>query len=354
MGRNSIDNCSLGLLIALAAAVVTGFNWNTRVTIKFGDIKGLWSRSTRGRLVAHYLGIPYAQPPLGDLRFRSPQPWNRRWNGTFEATKNSPSCYQMSKDGMIGEEDCLYLNVYVPKEISEKKEKSGLPVMVYVYGGKFSTGNASSDKFPPNYIMDQDVILVLMNYRVNILGFFSTGSRASPGNYGLKDIVQALRWVQENIRSFNGNPKKVTLWGHSAGAAAIHMLALNKKTEGLFNRYILQSGFAVSPWAMNPRSLMRRVALDTANHLHCLPSKRREKEDKECKEMGNETSREKERAMYTPDVAISGSGMEDGTEKYSEEEEEEMMKCLRNVKVEELGNILDRYYQFLFIYSSKI
>lgn len=182
-------------------------------------------------------------------------------------------------------------------------------------------------------------------------GFFSTGSRASPGNYGLKDIVQALRWVQENIRSFNGNPKKVTLWGHSAGAAAIHMLALNKKTEGLFNRYILQSGFAVSPWAMNPRSLMRRVALDTANHLHCLPSKRREKEDKECKEMGNETSREKERAMYTPDVAISGSGMEDGTEKYSEEEEEEMMKCLRNVKVEELGNILDRYYvrKYFFI-----
>lgn len=70
MGRNSIDNCSLGLLIALAAAVVIGFNWNTRVTTKFGDIKGLWSRSTRGRLVAHYLGIPYAQPPLGDLRFR--------------------------------------------------------------------------------------------------------------------------------------------------------------------------------------------------------------------------------------------------------------------------------------------
>lgn len=182
-------------------------------------------------------------------------------------------------------------------------------------------------------------------------GFFSTGSRASPGNYGLKDIVQALRWVQENIRSFNGNPTKVTLWGHSAGAAAVHMLALNKKTEGLFNRYILQSGFAVSPWAMNPRSLMRRVALDTANHFHCLPSKRREKEDKECKEMGNETSREKERAMYTPDVAISGSGMEDGTEKYSEEEEEEMMKCLRNVKVEELGNILDRYYvrKYFFI-----
>lgn len=101
---------------------------------------------------------------------------------------------------------------------------------------------------------------------------------------------------------------------------------------------------------------MRRVALDTANHLHCLPSKRREKEDKECKEMGNETSREKERAMYTPDVAISGSGMEDGTEKYSEEEEEEMMKCLRNVKVEELGNILDRYYvrKYFFILLYKI
>lgn len=328
MGRNcSIDNCSLGVLIALATVLATGFNWDARVTTKFGDIKGLWSRSSRGRLVAHYLGIPYALPPLGDLRFRSPQPWDRRWNGTLEATRNSPSCYQMSKDGsMVGEEDCLYLNVYVPREISENVKKSGLPVMVYVYGGKFSTGNASSHKFPPDYIMDQDVILVLMNYRTNLLGFFSTGTRACPGNYGLKDIVQALRWVQENIRSFNGNPKKVTLWGHSAGAAAVHMLALNEKTEGLFNRYILQSGYAVSPWATSPTSLIRRIALETADHLHCLPSRR---------------------TTYTPDVAISGSGMEDGTEEYSEEEEEEMMKCLRNVKVEELGNILDRYYNVL-------
>ncbi|XP_043796963.1 juvenile hormone esterase-like [Apis laboriosa] len=349
-GRNSIDNCSLGLLITLVAAVATDFNWNTRVTTKFGDIKGLWSRSSRGRLVAHYLGIPYARPPLGDLRFRSPQPWDRKWNGTFEATKNSPSCCQMSKDGsMIGQEDCLYLNIYVPKEISEK-EKSGLPVMVHAYGGKFSTGNASSYKLPPDYIMDQDVILVVMNYRLNILGFFSTASRASPGNYGLKDIVQALRWIQENIRSFDGNPNKVTLWGHSAGAAAIHILALNKKTEGLFNRYILQSGFAVSPWVMNPRSLMRRVALEIANHLYCLPFKRNGKEkekDKGCEEMGNEAGREKKGPTYIPDVAISGSGMENETEKYSEEEEEEMMKCLRNVEVEHLGNILNIYYNVL-------
>ncbi|XP_012341460.2 esterase FE4-like [Apis florea] len=338
MGRgNRVDNCSLLVLLMVAASCA-------KVTTKFGDITGLWSRSSRGRLVTHYLGIPYARPPLGDLRFRSPQPWDETWNGTFEATKNAPPCYQMSKDGnMIGEEDCLYLNVYVPKEISEKEKKSGLPVMVYVYGGKFSVGDASSRKHPSEYLMDQDVILVLMNYRLNLLGFLSTGSRASPGNYGLKDIVQALRWIQENIRSFNGDPNKVTLWGHSAGAAAIHMLALNRKTEGLFNRYILQSGFAVSPWAVNPRSLMRRVALDVANHLYCLPSKREgRKEGRGDEEMENEASEES-----ALNVTISLSGMEDVMEKYSEEEEEEMMKCLRSVEVEELGSILDYYYNVL-------
>lgn len=167
--------------------------------------------------------------------------------------------------------------------------------------------------------------------------------------------MQALRWVQENIRSFNGNPKKVTLWGHSAGAAAVHMLALNEKTEGLFNRYILQSGYAVSPWATSPTSLIRRIALETADHLHCLPSRRKEEGDKGGGETGNEARRGEEggRTTYTPDVAISGSGMEeDGTEEYSEEEEEEMMKCLRNVKVEELGNILDRYYVRKYFFHS--
>lgn len=168
--------------------------------------------------------------------------------------------------------------------------------------------------------------------------------------------MQALRWVQENIRSFNGNPKKVTLWGHSAGAAAVHMLALNEKTEGLFNRYILQSGYAVSPWATSPTSLIRRIALETADHLHCLPSRRKEEGDKGGGETGNEARRGEEggRTTYTPDVAISGSGMEDGTEEYSEEEEEEMMKCLRNVKVEELGNILDRYYVRKYFFHSSV
>lgn len=166
MGRgNRVDNCSLLVLLMVAASCA-------RVTTKFGDITGLWSRSSRGRLVTHYLGIPYARPPLGDLRFRvsvcfiflgrgteffgkifsngggcilgwrerggwiiiiicfwrclilrqSPQPWDETWNGTFEATKNAPPCYQMSKDGnMIGEEDCLYLNVYVPKVSGERE-----------------------------------------------------------------------------------------------------------------------------------------------------------------------------------------------------------------------------------------
>lgn len=155
------DNCSLLILLMVAASCVV----NARVTTKFGDIRGVWSRSSRGRLVTHYLGIPYARPPLGHLRFRvrcllyhfrslafrgrgreffffgkiffqiivfffifyvspwqSPQPWDETWNGTFEATKNAPPCYQMLKNGsMMGEEDCLYLNVYVPKVSGERE-----------------------------------------------------------------------------------------------------------------------------------------------------------------------------------------------------------------------------------------
>ncbi|XP_054009877.1 esterase FE4-like [Hylaeus anthracinus] len=246
----------------------------TRIQTKFGTIEGLWSRSTRGRLVAHYLGIPYAEPPIGYLRFKGPQPWSRTWNTTYYATKDGSPCIQRgSNKEVVGSEDCLYLNVYVPIISDKGNASSKLPVIVFVHGGRYVDGSSDSNKFPPNYLMDQNIILVAMNFRLGVLGFFSMGNKAAPGNYGVKDVVESLRWIQENIEAFNGDPNSVTLWGNSVGAALVHALTMTPKTEGLFHRYILQSGSAFSMWGIVERTSLLRTSMEVVERLGCLPPK---------------------------------------------------------------------------------
>ena len=308
--------------------VVSGSHaYKAKVTTRFGQVQGLLSRSTRGRLVAHYLGIPFAQPPVDDLRFRSPRPWIRNWTETFLATEYAPICVQVNEQGrFVGEEDCLYLNVYVPL-ISEEngdgyEETSALPVMVYVHGGMYATNGGNNRQVPPEYMMDQDVIVVSIQYRLNILGFFATATKHNPGNNGLKDIVMALRWVQENIRCFNGDPNVVTLWGHSAGASAVHLLAITNKTEGLFNRYIVQSGVATSPTALLPAHWIRMYSLVSAALVGCLPQ-----------------SEEKYTTTARPNVTREQEQNDEG--ELSEEQEEEMMRCLRKLDVRSFRNTMD-------------
>ncbi|XP_017797038.1 PREDICTED: esterase FE4-like, partial [Habropoda laboriosa] len=329
----------LSVLMVLSM-VVSGLEGSstTKVVTKFGPVIGMWSRSTRGRLVAQYLGIPYAEPPVGDLRFRSPQPWKRTWNETYSATEYGNMCIQLGKGGQIhGNEDCLYLNIYVPI-ISEKREENrGLPVMVFIHGGIYISG--SSRMFPPNYLMDQNVILVTPNYRLNILGFLSTSSKASPGNYGLKDIRMALKWVQENIASFHGDPNSVTLWGHSSGSSTVHLLALSSKTDGLFHRYIVQSGFAICPWALNAPRWARLAGFQVARTLGCLPEKEKgeEEEDETTSEghfEGNSTTVKPEETTEKEENYL------DEEEEYDEEQEEEMMSCLRNIEANKIVPVL--------------
>ncbi|CAK9806448.1 Juvenile hormone esterase [Anthophora plagiata] len=313
----------------------------TKVLTKFGPIRGLWNRSTRGRLMIEYLGIPYAEPPVGDLRFRSPQPLKHTWNDTYAAYSNGNMCIQLGKDGKIhGSEDCLYLNIFVPM-ISEKPEENSsiLPVVVFLHGGAFMTGSGDSHKFPPKYLMDQNIILVTLNYRLNILGFFSTASKASPGNYGMKDVRMALQWIQENIALFNGDPNSVTLWGHSAGAILVHQLALSKKTEGLFHRYILQSGSVFSSWAMNTRRWVRKFAMQTARFLHCLP-REKEVEDEDMVIEGhlmvNSTTVKPEETTEKEEDYVE-------EENYDEEQEEEIMRCLRKVESSKFVEVIEYY-----------
>ena len=201
------------------------------------------------RKVIKFLNIPFAKPPTGDLRFRKPEPYGT-WEEVREATEFGNICPQSKGVEMVDEieqrnkggpgqsEDCLTLNVYIPDDMVMNKPRT---VMVWIYGGGFIMGEASSND-GSFIVLQGNVIFVSINYRVGAFGFFSTDDEASPGNYGLMDQILALEWVKENIHAFGGDPSSITLFGESAGGLSISHHLLNIDTEGLFKRVIIQSG----------------------------------------------------------------------------------------------------------------
>ncbi|XP_026480275.1 esterase FE4-like [Ctenocephalides felis] len=218
-----------------------------QVTLLQGTLKGKEQISEKGNVFHSYSGIPYAKPPVGDLRFKPPQP-AEPWSGVLDASKEGNSCRSVHfiKKIKVGAEDCLYLNVYVPKT----SEKSLLPVMVWIHGGGFFMGSGNSDMYGPEYLMDYGIVLVTFNYRLGVLGFLNLGIEEAPGNVGLMDQVEALKWVKNNIASFGGDPNNVTIFGESAGGASVHYLMLSDLSKGLFHKAISQSGSAFNPWAL--------------------------------------------------------------------------------------------------------
>ncbi|KAI4468851.1 carboxylesterase [Holotrichia oblita] len=197
-----------------------------------------------------FLGIPYAKPPVGELRFKAPQ-GAEKWYGIRDATKDGSASY--SRDffkGIIGSEDCLFLNIYTPN-----LPKNGVqlkPVMVWIHGGGFVWGSNDSQMYGPEFLITEDVVIVAVNYRLGILGFLSLEDEnlCVPGNAGCKDMVMALKWVQRNIKQFGGDPNNVTIFGQSAGGTAVHLLTLSPMAKGLFHRAIAQSGAVLSTWSM--------------------------------------------------------------------------------------------------------
>lgn len=180
------------------------------------------------------------------------------------ADKASKSCLQLKPthpggQQLKGSEDCLYLNIYRPHT-----NKTNYDVLFYVHGGAYSMGSASSLNYGPSYLMNNgSVILVTTQYRLNTLGFLATGDQASPGNYGMKDQVMALKWVKDNIRAFGGNPNSITVAGQTAGSACVHMLAMSPLSRGMIKGVIAFSGSAIGPWnypTENPLELTRRHA----------------------------------------------------------------------------------------------
>ncbi|XP_045769192.1 acetylcholinesterase-like isoform X3 [Maniola jurtina] len=189
--------------------------FSVHVQVNEGVLEGDVDLNPYGSPFFSFKGIPYAEPPVGDLRFKAPQP-KTPWEGVRSAKEHASKCYQYhlmpnESASSIGSEDCLYLNVYTPNLVPINP----LPVMVWIHGGGFMIGGGDNDG--PQFLLRKDVILVTINYRLEILGFLSLDTEDIPGNAGMKDQVAALRWVKENIRKFGGDPDNITIFGESAG-----------------------------------------------------------------------------------------------------------------------------------------
>jgi len=203
-----------------------------------------------------------------------------KWEGTFNATLDGPACPQPGGVTPTSE-DCLLLNVYATKlpKVGENEKRS---VVVFFHYGGFHSGTGNSQTFGPKYLLDQDIVLVVPNYRIGALGFLSTGDKEAPGNNGLKDQVQALKWVKENIATFGGDPDCITIAGYSAGAASVTLHLVSPLSKGLFHKAIAMSGSSFGNWPVpnNQLDLAKKQAKlvncpdDTpANIIKCLRSK---------------------------------------------------------------------------------
>ncbi|XP_045516765.1 venom carboxylesterase-6-like [Pieris brassicae] len=265
----------LKLFIFLSlVAIGLGQGPNPIVRVHHGLLQGAWKKSTNGRTYASFRGIPYARPPVGKYRFREPQAM-KPWTGTWDASRPLSDClqYEPFLKKIMGDENCLFVNVYTPKI----NIGAHLPVVVFIHGGAFMYGGGVL--YGPENLMDRDIVVVTINYRLGPLGFLSTGDEVAPGNNGLKDQSFALDWVKHNIMMFGGNPDSVTLTGCSAGGASVHYHYLSPMSRDRFNRGIAFSGSAFMSWAIarNPvekaRALSSIVGCPTQNHkemVDCL------------------------------------------------------------------------------------
>lgn len=239
-----------------------------------GSVQGTTLTTATGRQVDAWYNIPYAMPPIGDLRFRHPRPIDR-WHGVKNTTTQPKSCVQLP-DTFFGDfkgatmwnpntemsEDCLYINVVVPKP-----RPTNAAVMVWIYGGGFYSGTSTLDVYDYKTLAaEQNVIVVAPQYRVASLGFLYMMTADAPGNAGLFDQQMALQWIHDNIRFFGGNPDNITLFGESAGAVSISMHLLSPLSRNLFSQAIMQSGAATAPWAVisKEESILRGLRLAEA------------------------------------------------------------------------------------------
>lgn len=268
--------------------------------------------------VTVFYGIPYAAPPVGELRWRPPKP-AMAWEGVRDCARGSARCWQLGVGkGSFYEkefypveeemsEDCLYLNVWTPARAEEEK----LPVIFWVHGGAFLSGYGHSAHFDGEHFARQGVILVTINYRLNIFGWMvhpelsEESGIGTSGNYGLLDQIAALRWVRRNITAFGGDPENITLAGQSAGACCVQALICSPLTRGMYARAIMQSGGGASPFPD-----MEFPSLKKAEEMTALRSLSVSSIEEARKLTGEELLRRWERTM--PDPSIRRGPVVDG------------------------------------------
>ncbi|KAF5298222.1 hypothetical protein FQA39_LY02646 [Lamprigera yunnana] len=213
------------------------------ITVEQGQLIGKISTDYFGSSYFSFQGIPYAEPPIGALRFKAPKP-PLSWTGVRDATKHGNASYSRHTYFMnvIGAEDCLFLNVYTPKLTGPLK-----PVMFWIHGGGYTVGSGNPDLCSPDFLIHEDVVIVTINYRLGVLGFLSLNDPDLnvPGNAGLKDQVMALKWVRANIDKFRGDPNNITIFGESVGGGSVHFLMMSPLSKGLFHKAIIQSGSCI-------------------------------------------------------------------------------------------------------------
>lgn len=228
--------------ILLAADPVT----TPKVKTAQGEAAGKWIENGTQKA---FLGLPYAAPPIGDLRWKAPQP-PAPWKGLRDATNFGARCEQWHiwNDYIFLDagpsEDCLFLNVYTP---ASAKPTSKLPVMVWIHGGGFVAGAGSEPRYTNSALVSRNVVLVTLNYRLGVFGFLANQDLANEGkghagNYGLMDMVAALQWVKANAAQFGGDPQNVTIFGESAGSFSVNALMAAATAQGLFQKAIGESG----------------------------------------------------------------------------------------------------------------
>ncbi|KAK0097764.1 hypothetical protein PV326_013978 [Microctonus aethiopoides] len=265
----------------------------TLVETTSGLVRGI-SRTVLDHDVHVFLGIPFAKPPIGPLRFRKPlaiEPWH----GILNATTLPNSCFQERYEyfpGFEGEEmwnpntnvseDCLYLNIWVPqkfrmrhKESPGMSENKGMPMLVWIYGGGYMTGTATLDVYDADLMaVTSNVIIASMQYRVGAFGFLYLNkhfdnSEEAPGNMGLWDQALALKWLKSNAPAFGGDPDAITIFGESAGGGSVSLHLISPVTRGLVRRGILQSGTLNAPWSFMTGEKANEVARVLVDDCGC-------------------------------------------------------------------------------------